>query len=74
MARLGHSSPRAAMIYQHATRDRDKVIAAGLGQLVNQARLEPSGPQVAQPATRKTRKRSKDASEVLERATVIETA
>jgi hypothetical protein len=24
MARLGHSSPRAAMIYQHATPDRDK--------------------------------------------------
>jgi len=23
MARLGHSSTRAAMIYQHATKDRD---------------------------------------------------
>ncbi len=39
MARLGHSSPRAAMIYQHATRDRDKTIAAGLGQLARDARV-----------------------------------
>ena len=27
MARLGHSSVRAALIYQHATRDRDQAIA-----------------------------------------------
>lgn len=31
MARLGHSSTRAAMIYQHATRDRDRAIAQALG-------------------------------------------
>ena len=31
MARLGHSSTRAAMIYQHATRDRDQAIAKTLG-------------------------------------------
>jgi hypothetical protein len=31
MARLGHSSTRAAMIYQHATRDRDEAIAKALG-------------------------------------------
>ena len=37
MARLGHSSPRAAMIYQQATQDRDKTIAAGLGQLLRDA-------------------------------------
>jgi integrase len=37
MARLGHSSPRAAMIYQHATRERDKTIADGLGQLMRDA-------------------------------------
>ena len=36
MARLGHSSVRAAMIYQHATRDRDKVIAQALGGLIRQ--------------------------------------
>lgn len=33
MARLGHSSSRAAMIYRHATRDRDQAIAKALGQL-----------------------------------------
>jgi integrase len=38
MARLGHSSTRAAMIYQHATRDRDKSIAASLGKLLDSAR------------------------------------
>jgi integrase len=37
MARLGHSSVRAAMIYQHATRDRDRVIALALGDLIRQA-------------------------------------
>ena len=33
MARLGHSSVRAAMIYQHATRDRDQAIAKALGDV-----------------------------------------
>lgn len=39
MARLGHSSTRGAMIYQHATRDRDQVIAKALGGLARQARI-----------------------------------
>jgi integrase len=39
MARLGHSSTRAALIYQHATRDRDQAIAKALGGLVQQVRL-----------------------------------
>jgi len=30
MARMGHDSPRAAMIYQHATDGADRAIAAGL--------------------------------------------
>jgi integrase len=30
MARLGHSSPQAALIYQHAASDRDELIAAAL--------------------------------------------
>lgn len=38
MARLGHSSTRAALIYQHATRDWDQVIARALGGLARQAR------------------------------------
>jgi hypothetical protein len=36
--RIGHSSTRAAMIYQHATRDRDHVIAAALDALIEEAR------------------------------------
>ena len=38
MARIGHSSTRAAMIYQHATRDRDHAIAAALDALIEEAR------------------------------------
>jgi integrase len=33
MARLGHSTPAAAMIYQHAAADRDKAIAEALSKL-----------------------------------------
>jgi integrase len=33
MARLGHSTPGAAMRYQHAAQDRDKAIAAALSKL-----------------------------------------
>jgi len=40
MARLGHSSTRAAMIYQHATRDRDEAIAKALGGLMHQVRSD----------------------------------
>lgn len=38
MARIGHSSTRAAMVYQHATRERDQAIAAALNQLIDEAR------------------------------------
>ncbi len=34
MARLGHSTPGAAMRYQHAAKDRDKAIAAALSRMV----------------------------------------
>jgi hypothetical protein len=40
MERMGHSSPRAALIYQHATRERDQAIAAGMGRLLKQARRQ----------------------------------
>jgi hypothetical protein len=33
MARLGHSTVSAAMRYQHAAADRNKVIAAALSEL-----------------------------------------
>jgi integrase len=57
MERMGHSSPRAALIYQHATRERDQKIAAGMGKLFADAKktstkqtgtgLKPSGTQRA---------------------------
>lgn len=34
MYRMGHASPGAALRYQHATRDRDAVIAAALAELM----------------------------------------
>jgi integrase len=40
MARLGHSTPAAAMHYQHAAQGRDKAIAAGLSMLAAAAATE----------------------------------
>ena len=37
MARLGHASPQAAMVYQHATSDRDRRIASGLARIAAEA-------------------------------------
>jgi len=45
MARLGHSSPRAALIYQHATEERDHTIAAGLDALIA-AKSKPAAPSL----------------------------
>lgn len=39
MARMGHSTARAALIYQHATRDRDVVIAKAIGEFLDAADL-----------------------------------
>jgi hypothetical protein len=50
MHRAGHASPRAALVYQHATEDRDRAIADALAGLAtvtiaHGARTEPdSGP------------------------------
>ncbi len=41
MARLGHASPQAAMVYQHASQDRDRVIADGLAAMAADAGLLP---------------------------------
>lgn len=41
MARLGHASPRAAMVYQHATEDRDRLIADRLTEMTVEAGLAP---------------------------------
>jgi integrase len=46
MARMGHSSVRAAMIYQHATRERDREIARAM-----RVHVDPDGPQRADQAS-----------------------
>jgi integrase len=38
MERMGHSSTRAALIYLHASKERDDAIAAGMGKVLKQAR------------------------------------
>ncbi len=47
MARLGHSTARAALIYQHASAERDNAIAAGLDALIAGAAAAPVVPIVA---------------------------
>jgi len=44
MARMGHASSRAALLYQHATRDRDAAIAKALSDLVAGAVPTPPAP------------------------------
>ena len=34
---MGHASPRAALIYQHATRERDEAIAVALDVAIQSA-------------------------------------
>lgn len=38
MTRMGHSSSRAALIYQHMTSDRDQHIAGKLGEMIRKSR------------------------------------
>ncbi len=42
MARMGHSTMRAALIYQHATKDRDAAIAAALSEQATAVNSSPS--------------------------------
>ena len=39
MRRAGHASPRAALIYQHATQDRDRILAHALSELHERAKV-----------------------------------
>ena len=41
MSRMGHKSPRAALIYQHATQERDRAVADYLGEVIAQAKRAP---------------------------------
>jgi hypothetical protein len=44
MHRMGHSSMRAALIYQHATSERDREIAAGMDKRISdQTGKKPAG-------------------------------
>jgi integrase len=36
MTRMGHSSTKAAMVYLHAAKDRDRAIADAMGEIVKQ--------------------------------------
>ena len=42
MARIGHASPRAALIYQHATRERDRAVASYLNDIVATTKPAPT--------------------------------
>lgn len=46
MARLGHASPRAALIYQHATAERDHAIADAVDAVLSKSRQTPDAPVV----------------------------
>ncbi len=41
MARMGHANPRATLLYQHATADRDRAIAEALSELARLADVRP---------------------------------
>jgi hypothetical protein len=43
MTRMGHSSSRAALIYQHMTSDRDRALADRLGAMIRDGGGDPLG-------------------------------
>ncbi len=47
MARMGHASPRAALIYQHATQERDQAIAHALNEAIARAAPQNSARVIA---------------------------
>lgn len=53
MSRMGQSSPRAALIYQHATQERDIAIANGLSALIDAQRPDPTPTPGVVPINRK---------------------
>jgi integrase len=54
MSRMGQSSPRAALIYQHATKERDVAIANGLSTLIEAQRPDPTPPPPVVPITKRS--------------------
>ncbi|GAA4227663.1 integrase [Streptosporangium album] len=53
MTRMGHASARAALIHQHVSQDRDKVIAEALGQALKAARKNATPRGTKRPVARK---------------------
>lgn len=60
MYRIGHSSPQAALRYQHATTSRDIAIANGISKLIRSERT--GGDGVLDPASTGRRDRARDRS------------
>jgi integrase len=54
MDRMGHSTPRAALIYQHGSKERQQAIADAMSQLVTDA-MKP--PPAGRSGTQRARKR-----------------
>jgi integrase len=52
MARMGHDSPRAALIYQHATSEADQAIARAVNEAVQRERKRARNPRRAAPKRR----------------------
>ena len=46
MRRLGHATQQAALRYQHATDERDRVLASGIDRLIQAAREAATAPVV----------------------------
>ena len=50
MGRMGHSTTRAALIYQHRTAERDRLIAAMMSQIIEAELADPDNPSGTQRA------------------------
>jgi integrase len=61
MHRMGHSSMRAALIYQHATSERDQEIAAGMDRrIAGETRKSKGGKSKAGKAPRQAKRKKRD--------------
>jgi hypothetical protein len=50
MGRMGHSTTRAALIYQHRTAERGQLIAAAMSQIIEAELANPANPSGTQRA------------------------
>ena len=53
MGRMGHSTTRAALIYQHRTTERDRLIAAAMSEIIEAELAKPERPSGTQRARRR---------------------